>query len=174
MGIAGALRARWGRTGRAARRTTAAAAAALAAGAAAWGVAADGEPPVRSTEQRITVPGGPEDDPHVTLDTTFYEPAGRDRAPAILLAHGFGGSKHDVAREARGLARAGYAVLTWSARGFGRSTGHIALNSPGHEVQDAQRLVDWLARRPEVRLDRPGDPRVGMTGQSYGGAIALM
>ncbi|TQM71729.1 ABC-2 type transport system ATP-binding protein [Actinomadura hallensis] len=174
MGIAGALRARWGRTGRAARRTTAAAAAALAAGAAAWGVAADGEPPVRSTEQRITVPGGPEDDPHVTLDTTFYEPAGRDRAPAILLAHGFGGSKHDVAREARGLARAGYAVLTWSARGFGRSTGHIALNSPDHEVQDARRLVDWLARRPEVRLDRPGDPRVGMTGQSYGGAIALM
>ena len=174
MGIAGALRARWGRTGRAARRTTAAAAAALAAGAAAWGVAADGEPPVRSTEQRITVPGGPEDDPHVTLDTTFYEPAGRDRAPAILLAHGFGGSKDDVAREARGLARDGYAVLTWSARGFGRSTGHIGLNSPDHEVQDvpAARSTGWRGVPRSARPARRPARRHGRA--SYGGAIALM
>ncbi len=79
-----------------------------------------------------------------------------------------------MAGEARDLARAGYAVLAWSARGFGRSTGQIALNSPDYEVKDVRQLIDWLAKRPEVVLDGPGDPRVGMAGESYGGAIALM
>ncbi|TDC62826.1 alpha/beta fold hydrolase [Actinomadura sp. GC306] len=174
MRLGGALRTRWNRTGHATRLTAAATAAALAAGGAAWGVAAGDEPRVRSADQRITVVDGPADDQRVTLDTTFYRPAGRTPAPAVLLAHGFGGSKADVADEARGLARAGYAVLTWSARGFGRSGGQIALNSPDYEVKDVRQLVDWLARRPEVRLDGPGDPRVGMAGRSYGGAIALL
>ncbi|TDE17839.1 alpha/beta fold hydrolase [Actinomadura sp. 6K520] len=174
MRFGGALRTRWSRTGRATRWTAAASAAALAAGCAAWGVAADGEPHVRSVDQRITVVDGPGDDQRVTLDTTFYKPAGRTPAPAVMLAHGFGGSKADVADEARDLARAGYAVLTWSARGFGFSGGQIALNSPDYEVKDVRQLVDWLARRPEVRLDGPGDPRVGMAGRSYGGAITLL
>src|SRR6185312_13285413 len=34
--------------------------------------------------------------------------------------------------------------------------------------------LDWLAARPEVRLDGSGDPRVGVVGGSYGGALALM
>lgn len=65
-------------------------------------------------------------------------------------------------------------MLTWSARGFGRSTGQIGLNAQDGEVQDVKHLVDWLATRPEVQLDGPGDPRVGITGASYGGAIALL
>ncbi|MFD0665202.1 alpha/beta hydrolase [Thermocatellispora tengchongensis] len=92
----------------------------------------------------------------------------------MLLAHGFGGSKTSVRAEAVRLAGEGYAVLTWSARGFGRSGGEIALNSPDYEVKDVRQLIDWLARRPEVRLDAAGDPRVGIAGGSYGGAIALM
>ena len=47
-------------------------------------------------------------------------------------------------------------MLTWSARGFGRSSGQIALNSPDYEVKDVRQLVDWLARQPRVRLDAPG------------------
>ncbi len=35
-------------------------------------------------------------------------------------------------------------------------------------------LLDWLASRPEARLDRRGDPRVGMIGGSYGGGIQLV
>ncbi|MGP4024571.1 alpha/beta fold hydrolase [Actinomadura sp. 3N407] len=174
MRLGGALRARWGRTGRATRWTAAVAAIMLAGGGAAWGVAAEGEARVQTLDQRVTVVDGPGDDQRVTLDTTFYKPVGRAQAPAVMLGHGFGGSKGDVADEARELARAGYAVLAWSARGFGRSTGEIALNSPDYEVKDTRQLIDWLARRPEVRLDGPGDPRVGMAGQSYGGAIALL
>ena len=127
----------------------------------------------RVQEQRITVPGGPGSTGPVELDTSFYLPA-TTPAPAVLVAHGFGGSKADVDADARDLAARGFAVLTWSARGFGASTGQIALDSPDYEVADARALVDWLAARPEVRQDGPGDPRVGVTGGSYGGALALL
>ncbi|EFD69165.1 ABC transporter ATP-binding protein [Streptomyces lividans TK24] len=76
--------------------------------------------------------------------------------------------------QAEDLARDGYAVLTWSARGFGKSTGKIGLNAPDGEVADVSRLIDWLARQPQVRLDKDGDPRVGVAGGSYGGAVALL
>ena len=132
------------------------------------------EPEVRGEEHTITVVDGPADDERVPLDVTFFPPAGGGRGPLVLLGHGFGGSKRDVRAQAELLAREGYAVLTWSARGFGRSGGRIALNSPDYEVKDVRQLIDWAARRPEVLLDSAGDPRVGITGGSYGGAIALM
>lgn len=131
-------------------------------------------PPARGQDITIPVVDGPADDQRVTLDATFFPPASGGKAPAVLLAHGFGGSKEDMRSSAAQLAERGYAVLTWSARGFGRSTGQIALNSPDYEVKDVRQLIDWLAERPEVRLDAAGDPRVGIAGGSYGGAIALM
>ncbi|MCX6462340.1 MAG: alpha/beta fold hydrolase, partial [Pseudonocardiales bacterium] len=120
----------------------------------------------RVSEQVVDVPGA-------ALDTTLYLPA-TTPAPAVLLAHGFGGSKASVDADARDLAARGYVVLAWSARGFGASTGLIGLNAPDAEVADARALVDLLAQRPEVVLDAPGDPRVGATGASYGGALALL
>ncbi|MFJ5231681.1 alpha/beta fold hydrolase [Kitasatospora sp. NPDC088391] len=110
----------------------------------------------------------------VRIDTSFFTSGGAGRRPAVLLAHGFGGSKEDLRARAEELARSGYAVLTWSARGFGKSTGQIGLDRPDAEVADVSRLVDWLAQRPEVQLDGPGDPRVGVTGASYGGAVSLL
>ncbi|EFG65302.1 ABC transporter ATP-binding protein [Streptomyces sp. SPB074] len=109
------------------------------------------------------------------IDTSWFTAGDpREKRPAVLLAHGFGGSKAELRSQAESYARRGYAVLTWSARGFGRSGGEIGLNDPEHEVADVSRLVDWLARRPEVLLDKKGDPRVGATGASYGGAISLL
>ncbi|MFR9798293.1 CocE/NonD family hydrolase [Streptomyces sp. MS06] len=152
------------------RRRAAAAAAALAvlAGAGTWTAAASDDPaPVHRADRIMAVDG-------VRLDTSYFTPDSPGRHPAVLLGHGFGGSKADVRQQAEDLARHGYAVLTWSARGFGRSTGRIGLNDPRGEVADVSKLIDWLARRPEVRLDHPGDPRVGVAGASYGGAIALL
>ncbi|WP_236050886.1 alpha/beta fold hydrolase [Nonomuraea cypriaca] len=131
-------------------------------------------PEVRAQDQRISVVDGPADDQRVELDATFFPPPDGGKAPAVLIAHGFGGSKQSVREQAIRVAQDGYAVLTWSARGFGRSTGEIALNSPDYEVKDVKQLIDWLAKRPEVQLDASGDPRVGIAGGSYGGAIALM
>ncbi len=123
---------------------------------------------------RIGVVDGPRDNQHVVLDASFFTPAGQGRLPAILLAPGFGETKYAVAPEAEYLARAGFAVLTWSPRGTGASGGQIGLDSPDYEVRDTSQLVTWLAHQPRVLLDRPGDPRVGITGASYGGGLALL
>ncbi|MFN2478318.1 MAG: alpha/beta fold hydrolase [Pseudonocardiaceae bacterium] len=135
--------------------------------------AASGAPPVATENVTIDVPEGPGSTGHVHLDATVYRPTVTP-APAVLVAHGFGGSKNSVSSEATALVRRGFVVLAWSARGFGASTGQIGLDSPDYEVADARALVDWLARRPDVVRDGPGDPRVGVTGASYGGALALL
>ncbi|KPI28998.1 Molybdate-transporting ATPase [Actinobacteria bacterium OV320] len=138
------------------------------AGAGTWTAVAsdDDTPAVRHTDRVMAVDG-------VKLDTSYFT-AGTGRRPAVLLGHGFGGSKDDVRQQAEKLARDGYAVLTWSARGFGKSTGKIGLNDPKGEVADVSRLIDWLAKQPQVQLDKAGDPRVGVAGASYGGAISLL
>ncbi|MGW8745277.1 CocE/NonD family hydrolase [Streptomyces sp. NPDC055794] len=151
------------------RILSAAAAVVVLAGAGTWtAVAGDDPPPVHRADRVVEVGDG------VRLDTSYFTAGSGGRRPAVLLAHGFGGSKADARDQAERLAQDGYAVLTWSARGFGRSTGKIGLNAPDGEVADVSRLIDWLAGRPEVRLDGKGDPRVGMAGGSYGGAVALL
>ncbi|MEV7709237.1 alpha/beta fold hydrolase [Streptomyces sp. NPDC088270] len=140
----------------------------MLAGAGTWNAAADdGGPAVHRQDRMMRTDG-------VSLDTSYFTAGGAGRRPAVLIGHGFGGSKDDVRAQAERLARSGYAVLTWSARGFGKSGGDIALNDPDREIKDVSRLIDWLADRPEVRLDAKGDPRVGITGASYGGAAALL
>ncbi|MGZ4570871.1 MAG: alpha/beta fold hydrolase [Blastococcus sp.] len=128
---------------------------------------------VRTEQARLSSGSGPD---AVQLDTTLYLPASAATrpAPAIVLAHGFGGSKDSVADDARDLAGRGYVVLAYSARGFGRSTGQIGLDDPRYEVADLSTMIDLLAKRHEVQLDRPGDPRVGVAGGSYGGALSLL
>ncbi len=126
-------------------------------------------------QQVLSVPVGPgADGKAVTLDATVFRPPAGGRAPAVVLAHGFGGSKDDERTDALALARHGYVVVTYSARGFGRSTGQISLDSARYEVQDARRLIDLLSRRSDVIQDGPGDPRVGFAGGSYGGALTLL
>ncbi len=130
-----------------------------------------------STDQRITVLTGPAGNEPVNLDTTLFLPSSASvdhPVPAVLLAHGFGGTKQSVASQAQDLAGQGYAVLTWTAQGFGLSGGQIHLDSPDYEVRDAQRLIDWLAQQPQIQKDAPGDPRVAAVGGSYGGALTLM
>ncbi|HEX5568929.1 MAG TPA: alpha/beta fold hydrolase [Streptomyces sp.] len=161
------------------------AAVAVLVGTGVWAAAPDDGPTVRHVERTFTVPESPGGEPDgrrdggsggkVRIDASYFtagDPA--TRRPAVLLGHGFGGSKADLRAQAEDLARSGYAVLTWSARGFGASTGRIGLNDPEREVADVSRLIDWLAKRPEVRLDGDGDPRVGVAGSSYGGAVSLL
>ncbi|MGW0432009.1 alpha/beta fold hydrolase [Micromonospora sp. NPDC003197] len=148
----------------------------LLAGAVTWAVWPESKD-FGVRDQMITVRSGPTGDEPVDLDTRFFLPDGasaQDPVPAVLLAHGFGGTKETVRSDAEELAGLGYAVLTYSARGFGRSGGQIHLDNPDYEVRDASRLLDWLAARPDIRTDAAGDPRVGVVGGSYGGGLALM
>ena len=75
--------------------------------------------PLTIRNVRIPVVDGPRANQHVVLDASFFLPPGNGRVPAVLLAHGFGETKANVASQARTLAGAGYVVLTWTARGFG-------------------------------------------------------
>ena len=86
------------------------------------------------------------------------------------MTHGWGGSgQQAVTGTVKSLTSAGYAVLTWDARGFGQSGGDANVDDPQHEVKDTQALIDFVAEKPEILKDGPNDPRMGMVGGSYAG-----
>ncbi|MEU7292609.1 CocE/NonD family hydrolase [Streptomyces exfoliatus] len=121
------------------------------------------------------------------VDADLYRPAGVDAArpaPAVLATNGFGGSKSDGSTDAIGKAFAarGYVGLVYSGLGFGKSGCLISLDDPEIDGRVAARLVDFLAgslaaddgtRADFVTQDGADDPRVGMIGGSYGGAVQL-
>jgi len=132
---------------------------------------------VRTQAELVQVPGGPTTSGPVVLDTTLYLPSSASRAhpaPAVVVSPGFGQSKKAVDADARDLASHGYVALAWSLRGFGRSTGRIALDAPDTEVADLRVLLDRLGGRSDVLQDGPGDPRVALVGASYGGGVSLL
>ena len=100
--------------------------------------------------------------------------SGAAPVPAVIVSPGYGGTRHDVdLRDPRvqQLLGAGYALLAYEARGFGQSGGEAQLASYDHEGRDISALIDRLASDPRIERQRPGDPRVGLVGGSYGGAI---
>ena len=111
--------------------------------------------------------------PGVLIDTSLFLPEVMP-APAILLAHGFGSSKEAVKESAQYYRDNGYVVLTWTARGFGKSSGQISMNAAQGEIADIQQLISYLATREEVKKESSADPIVGIVGASYGGAAALL
>ncbi|WP_328718353.1 CocE/NonD family hydrolase [Streptomyces sp. NBC_00247] len=140
--------------------------------------------PYTVTPLKFTVQAGGRD---CTVDADLYRPRGADAAhpvPAVLATNGFAGSKSDGSTDALGRAFAarGYVGLVYSGLGFGRSGCLITLDAPEADGKAASGLVDFLAgtraaddgtRADFVRLDGTGDPRVGMIGGSYGGAVQL-
>ncbi|MFJ4822696.1 CocE/NonD family hydrolase [Streptomyces bacillaris] len=122
-----------------------------------------------------------------TVDADLYRPAGVDAdrpAPAVLATNGFGGSKSDGSTDAigRAVATRGYVGLVYSGLGFGKSGCLITLDDPAIDGKAASGLLDFLGgiraaddgtRADYVVQDGAGDPRVGMIGGSYGGAIQL-
>lgn len=139
-------------------------------------------------ETFIDVVDGPNDDHAVTLDTTFYIPdtaTSSTPQPVIVVAHGFGNQKssNEVVSSADYFARNGYIVFTYSAQGFGKSSGCIRLNSFEYDVKNVIQIMDNVFDNPDVQVngvklyplierDDLG-AKVGMIGGSYGGGIAL-
>ena len=99
--------------------------------------------------------------------------------PTVLMGPGWGQSGDTSTSQAAiqgalsitALWRGGFNVLSWDPRGFGKSTGAAEIDSPQYEGKDVTAMINWLARQHGVELDRPGVPRVGMVGESYGGGI---
>jgi predicted acyl esterase len=108
-------------------------------------------------------------DDGVDLAATLYEP---DTAPppagfpAIVLFHGLGGKRQDLAAVARRFDGR-FAVLAFDMRGHGQSGGLVSIDGP-REIQDTREVYDQLAARPEI-----DETRIGAWGMSLGGGAVL-
>jgi ABC-2 type transport system ATP-binding protein len=113
--------------------------------------------------------------------THFYAAKRSGPSPTVLVGPGYGKAGNTSPESnvsdvigAHTLRSVGYNVLTWDPRGTGGSGGNAHFNSPDFEARDVQALIDFVAAQPDALLDGPGDPRVGMSGTSYGGAIQFV
>jgi len=96
-----------------------------------------------------------------------------ERAPTILMLHGFTGHKSEAHRffvhVARSLCNAGFLVLRFDFRGSGDSDGEFEdMTVPG-EVSDAVRAVDFVSG-----LDMVDPGKIGVIGLSMGGRVAAI
>ena len=93
-----------------------------------------------------------------------------ERRPAIIVLHGFGGSKDGPTHvgEAGLYESFGYVAFRFDMRGCGESggvRGHVLCHD---QVVDTQSALTWLATQPYVDPDA-----IAVSGQSFGGAVAL-
>jgi len=86
---------------------------------------------------------------------------------AIVIVHGGGGDRDGARAHAAMLARAGYGVLLYDARGRGQSLGDPDAYgwTWGRDVDAA---ITWLEKRPDVK---PG--RIGALGLSTGADVLI-
>lgn len=109
-------------------------------------------------ERRVAV--GP---PPATLSVTVLEPRLPPRA-TILVLHGIRDQKDFLRHVGLQLSEAGYRAVLVDSRGHGRSTGTY-LTWGIQEARDLSQLVDALGY---------GDSPLGVFGESYGAAVAIL
>ncbi len=112
--------------------------------------------------------GGAEDVELVTRDglrlgAWFVLGRGAPPRPAVLIANGNAGDRSDRAPLAAALARAGYSVLLFDYRGYGRNPGR-----PTEEglLDDARAAADYLRERADV-----DQARIAYLGESLGSGV---
>src|ERR1700712_4188756 len=160
------------------------------AAAASTATTTDTTPGYSVTALTVPVKVGPNGDQSCTMDADLYLPDGASashRVPAILTTNGFGGDKADSNQAAigKGFVGQGYAVLSYSGLGFGKTTCKIELDDPDWDGKAGKQMDDVLAGTRaytdqatgksqylrSIAMESKGDPRVGMIGGSYGGQI---
>ncbi|MFI9272166.1 CocE/NonD family hydrolase [Kitasatospora sp. NPDC052896] len=111
----------------------------------------------------------------VVLKADVFTPApgtpGADaqgRFPAVVQPASWGQNDLEYVAQGRQLAAAGYVAVTYTVRGFWGSGGEIDVAGP-RDVADLSSVIDWTLAHT------PADPRrVGLTGLSLGGGLALL
>ena len=94
------------------------------------------------------------------------------RRPARARIRRLQGLPHDRASALHGR---GYVVLmAWSPRVTARPAAGSTSTTRPTRSPTRRALLDLAAARSDVELDAPGDPRAGVVGGSYGGALGLM
>jgi len=111
--------------------------------------------------EATTIPGD-----GVTL-AAWYFANPRNADCAVVVLHGFSGSKDGVLAPTPIFWDRGCHLLLYDARGHGESS-RALLSFGAHEREDLRLAIEWLA-------DRTGLPhmRIGLIGWSYGAATAI-
>jgi ABC-2 type transport system ATP-binding protein len=113
----------------------------------------------------------------VQICYSIHKPASASKAkpvPMVLHSHGWGGSRTKAATSFSTWLDQGFGILSFDQRGFGESGGKAHVENPAFEGQDVIKLVDLVATLDWVQKDRPGDPRLGAIGGSYGGGYQFV
>lgn len=129
----------------------------------------------------------------VRLHGEVFRPkaAGERKLPAIIMAHGWGGTASGFRTDAVQLARAGFQVVTFDYRGWGESDSRVILTGaepartanrrfpaeveavrgyvdPFEQAEDWFNVIDWAAAEPGVDADR-----IGIRGSSFSGGLVV-
>jgi dipeptidyl aminopeptidase/acylaminoacyl peptidase len=108
----------------------------------------------------------------IKLDGDLFLPAGLkpgERRAGVVLCHGYTGVKDLYLPDtAKALADAGYVVMTFDYKGWGKSEGSRSRLAPYSRVADVQSAITFLGLQENVDADR-----IGIFGTSYGGATVV-
>ena len=88
--------------------------------------------------------------------------------PAVILMHGYGGTRDVMLPHASFLSVAGFHVFLFDARGVGHSA-RVGVTFGEREKQDVFGAIDYLGSRREV-----DQARIAIMGVDLGGSVAIM
>ena len=115
----------------------------------------------------VRIPAGGEE-----LAAYLYRPAARDAGPVpcVVMAHGFSATRDDaLPGYAEAFADAGFAVVVFDYRHFGRSGGQPRqLLDIGRQQDDYRAVIDWARHAEGIDPDR-----IALWGSSFSGGHVL-
>ncbi|MCG8471513.1 MAG: hypothetical protein MI742_06605 [Desulfobacterales bacterium] len=121
----------------------------------------------------------------VTLSGNLFVPVAKtekETFPALLFPNSWLMEEHEYRSQAEKFCEKGYIVLSYSARGWGKSEGMVNVGGP-KDMSDIKVLVDWLTknqpvqgvvRGPNGEVTNDSNALIGMCGISLGGGLSLM
>ncbi|MEO5930709.1 MAG: alpha/beta fold hydrolase [Candidatus Kapaibacterium sp.] len=119
----------------------------------------------------------------VKINVAYFRPQSASPSsgyPALVLVHGFAGSKNDYASTLAPLyADSGYFSLAYTVRGQGldnpayASEGEFEWFTGNRELADCREIIEWVRSRADVNRERVGIEGVSQGGlTSWGAALA--
>ena len=113
----------------------------------------------------VRIPSGRE-----RLAAYFYRPDTEGRVPCVVMAHGFSATRDDaLPAYAEAFADAGFAVVLFDYRHFGRSGGQPRqLLDIGRQQDDYRAVIHWARRADGIDPDR-----IALWGSSFSGGHVL-
>ena len=104
------------------------------------------------------------------LAAYFYRPDADGPVPCVVMAHGFSATRDDgLPAYAEAFADAGFAVVLFDYRHFGRSTGEPRqLLDIGRQQDDYRAVIQWARQREDIDANR-----IALWGSSFSGGHVI-